>query len=125
MTIRFERDDFGIVRYKDFTRADTFIRDAVIFKLSKQATVKSIYIRCPICGRIGRLRAWSRHEGCVKRFAVVHKCDNSQCSYTACVISQSNPAYDYVMSIYTRYRLNRRRLWEYAVSKMWGYCRSF
>ena len=105
--IKTYRDDYGIVRYKDFIRADMTFQHAYIPIRAGRTLSRSIYIRCPKCGRIGRLISRRRYKCGRRLYTVLHRSNKVANGIVACRIPLTHPANEYVDAIYRKYRIEQ------------------
>jgi len=101
------RDKFGIVKYKDFIRSDMMFRHAHIPIRAGRTLSRSIYIRCPKCGRIGRLISRRRYKCGRRLYTVLHRSNKVANRVVACRIPLTHPANEYVDAVYRKYRIEQ------------------
>jgi len=99
------RDNTGLVKYKDFIRMDRLFKHGFIRVRKYKKPEKSIYIRCPKCGRIGRLIVVGRRAWGHRVYAIKHRDNRTANGESRCIVSLTHEFYEKVDEIYHRYRL--------------------
>jgi len=99
------KDEFGIVRYKDFIRSDMMFWHAIIPIRTGKTISECIYVRCPNCGKIGRLASKGKRASGLRLYAIMHRNKRTACGYVNCRVTVTHTAHDYIDMIYHKYRL--------------------
>ena len=102
-------DEFGIVEFGEFKRLDSTFDYIFVHVNTTSKKHKSIYVKCPKCGRIGRLVVRKNKPLSGRVYRIKHKPNRKLTACQWCSIGILDKHYEFFNSIYEKCRGNSNK----------------